>query len=202
MARNTKRTKEQELAIRLKWIERQRDHERREKERYKEVAYYDALTREARVSTRFGFEERLKNRLTEVEARTLRGEVRQNVLLLIDLDEFKAINDTYGHQIGDEAIVAAAKAIQERLRDSDVLGRLGGDEFVILARVRDEAGLNALKDRIKNNIMLERVHCGDKEIRLRASVGATFIYPGDSVERVLDRADQLMYIDKEANKAK
>jgi diguanylate cyclase (GGDEF)-like protein len=173
MARKKTRTKEQELEIENRWLKRQHRRSAQEIVRYKEIAYYDTLTAEARVLTKFGFLEQLKSRLSEVEARTLRGDVRQNALLYIDMDDFKVINDTYGHSAGDIVLKAVSKAIQDGLRDSDVLGRLHGDEFAILARVRGEEGLARLQWRIKNTITLLRVQCKGEEVTVRASIGGS-----------------------------
>lgn len=182
--------------IRLRWAERRLSLLVKENTRLKEVAYYDALTRESAALSRYGFIERLQTRLTEVDERGRRGETRQTGFLYIDLDDFKPINDRYGHDTGDAVIRAFAQAVQSVLRGTDILGRLGGDEFAVLARVRGEAGLNRLKSRIQQAIAIASVNYRGTELSIKASIGKTFLSPGDSVEEILNRGDQLMYQDK------
>lgn len=183
------RTREQELEQRVKALEKQ-------VEQLKEVAYYDELTRESAVLSRYGFMERLKARLTEVDHRNQRGEAREMCVLYIDLDDFKVVNDLYGHEAGDAVLKAFATEVQGVLRGSDIIGRLGGDEFVVLAWVRGEDGSTRLKNRVQQAITLTSVRYRNHEIFVRASIGISTLSPGDSVERLLDRADQLMYEEK------
>ena len=105
-------------------IENVTDRKRAE-ERLKELADHDSLTG---LLNRRRFDEEL--RLTLLRLRRHGG---QATLLLIDLDRFKGVNDTYGHKTGDEVLVAVAAALRERLRETDVVARLGGDEFAAIA---------------------------------------------------------------------
>lgn len=107
-------------------------------------------------------------------------------LMLIDLNDFKMVNDTQGHQAGDLILVKTAKAIKEVVRDSDVIARWGGDEFIILLR---ECNL------VQAKRLVERLH---KKLDglITASVGITEYQPGDTQDIMLARADQLMYEEK------
>jgi diguanylate cyclase (GGDEF)-like protein len=186
--------------LRLRWAERRLSRLLKENEHLKEIAYYDGLTRESAVLSRYGFIERLQGRLTEVDERNRRGETRQTGFLYIDLNDFKAVNDQYGHDAGDAVIRAFAQAVQDVLRGSDILGRLGGDEFAVLARVRGEDGLHRLKTRVQQAIAIASVIHKGVELSVRASIGMTILTPGDNVRDILVRADRLMYEDKSFQK--
>jgi diguanylate cyclase (GGDEF)-like protein/PAS domain S-box-containing protein len=121
------------------------------------------------------------------------------VLVMIDLNGFKHINDTYGHRIGDQALRTIASALKERVRDTDVLARVGGDEFALLmpyARVEDAA---VIAEDLRSVVSGCRVEVdGSSEVRLSASIGFVQIdknTPND--ETILDEVDRLMYSDKE-----
>jgi diguanylate cyclase (GGDEF)-like protein/putative nucleotidyltransferase with HDIG domain len=134
-------------------------------------------------------------------AERLKGEV---ALIVIDIDEFKAINDTYGHHIGDYALREVAAALQNGLRPYDLCVRYAGDEFIIVlaecSREAAEAKRRELQERI-GNIEIE-VQKG-KHLRLAASVGASvFPHDGRTYEELLADADQRMYADKAARRGR
>jgi diguanylate cyclase (GGDEF)-like protein len=99
------------------------------------------------------------------------AEAGQAALLLIDLDGFKQVNDTYGHAVGDALLKLFASALQARMRRGDTLARLGGDEFVILARdVSGKAGAQALADSVL--VMLDNIQTIDgHSVAVSASIG-------------------------------
>ena len=121
----------------------------------------------------------------------------QHALLMIDVDHFKPVNDTYGHQAGDKVLTELAQQISSSFRVSDIIGRIGGDEFfVLMTRVPDreavEKKVNVLRDKINT------VHYGD--IHMSASIGVS-MFPSDS--RTLDEmyalADKAMYAAKKTH---
>ncbi len=124
-------------------------------------------------------------------------------LFFIDLDRFKEVNDTLGHQTGDVLLVEAARRISACIRESDTVARLGGDEFtVILPQLHDTAHI----EKIAQNIIatLSEPFSGGREqaqIYLSASIGIT-LYPSDAVnvEHLLRNADQAMYVAKNAGR--
>ncbi|HJR10189.1 MAG TPA: GGDEF domain-containing protein [Rhodanobacteraceae bacterium] len=125
-------------------------------------------------------------------------------LIVIDVDEFKAINDNYGHQIGDVALREVAAALQNGLRPYDLCVRYAGDEFIIVlaecSRETAEVKRIELQERI-SAIQIE-VRPG-KHLRLAASVGASvFPHDGRTYETLLANADQRMYHDKAARRDK
>jgi diguanylate cyclase (GGDEF)-like protein len=122
-------------------------------------------------------------------------------VLYIDIDHFKAINDTYGHAVGDEAIKAMTRICQENIRESDVLGRLGGDEFGIILQ---ECGLEyAIQTAEKlRACVAEHIIANDIEtIRLSISIGAvTIVDRDDDAFDILKRADKNLYQAKQAGR--
>lgn len=114
------------------------------------------------------------------------------VVLFIDLDDFKAVNDLHGHRAGDEVLRAVATRLEAALRPEDLIARYGGDEFaVLLAGMAIEDALEVgqrLADTGRSPIRL-----GELEIRVGISVGATSSRPGDGIDSVVDRADRAMY---------
>lgn len=115
-------------------------------------------------------------------------------LLFIDLDRFKAVNDLYGHQVGDELLVAVATRLSGLLRAGDTLARLSGDEFVVLCEDLDTSkAIDPLLARLKE-AMTRPFAVSNGEVHVTASVGISFADPsGDSPEELLRRADQAMY---------
>jgi len=123
----------------------------------------------------------------------------RHALLMIDMDHFKAINDTYGHPAGDQALVDTANVIRENFRSSDIVGRIGGDEFfVLMTHVPDRATVE--KKAISLVEKLNRVHYAD--IYLSASVGIS-VYPEDAgdLDNMYSKADKAMYEAKKARNA-
>jgi diguanylate cyclase (GGDEF)-like protein/PAS domain S-box-containing protein len=120
-------------------------------------------------------------------------------LLFIDLDKFKSVNDTLGHDVGDQLLVGMSERLAELMRDSDTVARLGGDEFVVLAEEIESAGeAMALADRVLD--ALERPFpVGRSDVAMLASVGvAVSASPETSPEEMLREADLAMYRAKAA----
>jgi diguanylate cyclase (GGDEF)-like protein len=152
-------------------LERERDAMRR-------FALRDPLTG---LGNRRMLDERLRYEI----ARHARHEQRFTVLVL-DLDGFKAVNDRFGHEAGDEVLREVAAALREAVRGQDTVVRLGGDEFCVLAPETDTAGAAHLEERVHE--ALAEVSSG--VVGMRASVGAA-IFPldGEGPERLLAVAD-------------
>ncbi len=117
-------------------------------------------------------------------------------ILYVDLDGFKAINDSYGHAFGDKAIAEAATRMRSALRRHEIAGRIGGDEFAVLVNFTDHSELEAIAQRLLQAVAAPMVF-DEVEIRLSASVGiAMFPDDGSSAEDLLSHADSAMYIAK------
>ena len=125
-------------------------------------------------------------------------------LVILDIDDFKPINDTYGHLVGDEAIKITAHALQSLLRTSDTIARFGGDEFIICLVDPDKDTASTIVNRILNEfnakmIPVTRNH-EKQEIPINLSIGYTAYKNDDDFKTMLQRADQALYISKEAGK--
>ncbi|MDM4721403.1 diguanylate cyclase [Micromonospora sp. WMMA1363] len=108
----------------------------------------------------------------------------RTALLAIDVDGFKSVNDTYGHQAGDRVLVGLARALEGALRHGDELYRIGGDEFVAVIEV------NRPEEAIR---IAERLTVAARRIGRTISVGVALPHPGESPDRTLRRADQALY---------
>jgi diguanylate cyclase (GGDEF)-like protein len=115
-------------------------------------------------------------------------------VLMIDLDHFKNINDTYGHDVGDKVLREAARSCNEILRKIDVLGRYGGEEFVMILPETGLIDAVALGQRLRNRIELLEVYSGSTRVKVTASIGVASLSALDAgIESVLVRADEAMY---------
>ena len=134
----------------------------------------------------------LRDRLETALTRTQRTSARLAVLF-VDLDKFKEVNDTFGHDVGDEVLVSVSAGILGALRSNDTVARLGGDEFVVIAEeLTDDDDLVALVERLRAGIG-RPVPVGGHEIRVRASVGVAMAGPnGATGEELMRRADLAM----------
>jgi diguanylate cyclase (GGDEF)-like protein/PAS domain S-box-containing protein len=152
------------------------------------IATHDSLTR---LTNRLHFRDRLK---AAIDGSSKRGKV---ALLLADLDGFKQVNDSYGHDVGDRLLVAAARRLRRAVGRQGIVSRLGGDEFtVILPRCRSDAWLETIAERV-----LQALHCPlslrGAEIAAGASIGiATCAGRGVTVSGLLKEADLALYAAK------
>lgn len=118
-------------------------------------------------------------------------------MLMFDIDDFKNINDTYGHATGDDILRDIAHLVQETLRADDHLGRWGGEEFVVITKGLDQDASLKLANRLCRNIEQHTFPITDQ---LTVSIGLTLLQPGDQPRQLFERADQGMYLAKMAGK--
>jgi diguanylate cyclase (GGDEF)-like protein len=124
-------------------------------------------------------------------------------LLFIDLNGFKTVNDTLGHEAGDAILISVARSIQAMIRKYDIFVRLGGDEFVLLLPDTDEPMAHAFVARLRQTLAALDVGkaCAlDTNLRISASVGISRHHPPQSLEDLIRAADQHMYEDKTLSK--
>jgi len=121
---------------------------------------------------------------------------REYGLLLIDLDRFKQVNDTHGHDIGDAILKVVAETLEHTVRTMDHVGRWGGEEFLVLMTGVNAIGLGDLAERCRVMIAQSCVRREASRVSVTASIGATLLSHGDSAERAIRRADELMYQSK------
>ncbi|MEV0901502.1 diguanylate cyclase [Actinoplanes sp. NPDC049802] len=125
---------------------------------------------------------------------------RQLAAVMLDIDKFKAINDTYGHGVGDEVIRAVATRIRGRLRHSDVLGRYGGEEFAAVLPDHDGHAVE-LAERIRQAVAGDPIDTHAGPLPVTISVGLARLGPGDTaLDDLLARADHALYRAKEAGR--
>lgn len=114
-------------------------------------------------------------------------------VIMLDMDHFKQLNDTYGHQAGDAALKATALLLREQLRNVDMVFRYGGEEFVLVLSNTGPAATAIVAERIRAAIQNLCFLVGDRPVRLSASLGyATFRW-SESPDELLQRADQALY---------
>ncbi len=118
------------------------------------------------------------------------------MVALLDIDYFKSVNDTYGHQAGDRCLQAFAQAVQASIRTTDRLARWGGEEFLILLTDTDFVLGLACLERVRAQVAQMAVAVGEVEIRVTVSIGVTQYQPGDAIEQTIDRADLALYAAK------
>ena len=167
--------------------------QKKEHERMQQMAFHDPLTG---LANRNLFENYFKHCLA-----SSRYFPQKMAVIFIDLDGFKAVNDTFGHDAGDLLLMEVARRFKTQLRGSDLLARMGGDEFVaLLTRVNRES-LAPVADRIIEAFNEEFIIKGQR-INIGASVGIS-IYPddGSDLETLINNADRAMYMAKRKGKS-
>lgn len=153
-------------------------------------ADHDALTR---VHNRGHFDKRLREELER------HGRYSHPLtMLLLDLDHFKKINDTFGHQAGDEVLRTMADTIRSVVRSTDYVARYGGEEFVVLLPHTDEPQARTLAERLRKRMASRRVHHQEKVITATVSIGLATMRPGSlgNTEELLQQADRALYLAK------
>ena len=121
-------------------------------------------------------------------------------LLYCDLDRFKPINDTYGHEVGDAVLKGVVKLICSKVRASDVVARVGGDEFVILMWNLRELDAQARARALEKLVEETPLHCGGKHLKLGISIGLSYLQPQDTLADFVRRGDEAMYARKRERK--
>ena len=142
---------------------------------------------------RRGFERELKRSLAYLKRHSASA-----ALLYIDLDRFKAINDSHGHAAGDAVLKAVAMVIARQVRASDLVARLGGDEFAVLLWNLSAADAQAKAEAVEAAIARTTATHAGRQLSVGASVGSAPLLPLDTPASVLERADAAMYARKAA----
>ena len=169
-----------------------RQRQIRQLESFKHEARTDALTG---LFNRRGFKEILARRVGERNRR--KSPVS---LLILDVDEFKILNDRFGHPIGDAVLCGVGDILSRQVRQSDVVARPGGDEFVIVMPATDLDDAGNVAERIRRLIASHCFLLEKSEIKVSVSVGVAEATPGESAEALYKRADQAVYAAKQAGR--
>ncbi|MGM0553136.1 MAG: EAL domain-containing protein [Pseudomonadota bacterium] len=175
------------------WLYEDVTHERQTAQQLVYLAEHDALTG---LYNRHRFQQHLEQLIHREQRRNGRF-----ALIYFDLDEFKSINDTFGHRAGDTVLVRAAGEIASLVRDQDMFARLGGDEFALLADLESGEAPAQTAERITRAISAIPFRFRGKNYRLTASIGIA-LYPehGDNTEDLVAHADAAMYQAKDSGK--
>jgi len=142
----------------------------------------------------------LTDRLIQEIRRSERNE-NSFALFFIDLDDFKMINDTYGHDVGDQLLKGIAQRFEKNRRKSDTFARIGGDEFILMAlNVTNDTKLQLLTEKYKA-LFLNPVFIQNKKLKITASIGiAVFPIDGTDSKTLIKMADHAMYHSKKSGK--
>lgn len=180
------------------------DHEHKRQEEEAQLVYkaqHDSLTN---LPNRFLFMERLDYSIKAKSRTTIKGAV-----IFIDLDNFKPVNDNFGHHVGDLLLIKVANILKDSIREEDTVARLGGDEFVVLIDHLDNSDKNISKNKLvsisnKIRVAIEQTHILDnEEINISASIGVV-MFPEEfkNKEEIIKASDQAMYDSKKSGKNK
>ena len=153
------------------------------------MAFIDSLT--GLGNRQFG-ERQLESALSELDRHG-----RTFGLLLLDIDDFKSVNDSWGHETGDAVLRAVGRTLSGAARTEDFTARWGGEEFLILVRESEIPGLGSAGERIRRMVAAASVSLPGAEIGVTVSIGGTIARPGETAAELLRRADALLYRSKE-----
>lgn len=137
-----------------------------------------------------------EDRFSQAVARSERS-AKKFAIVSIDMDEFKSVNDTYGHPMGDKVLIKVARRLEKTIRGSDTCARIGGDEFAVIAEdIRNKGDVMRVMQKISSSLQGE-VSIENQKILINASMGAS-IYPlhGESMEKLFKAADKALYLVK------
>ena len=161
-------------------------------EQITEMATRDALTQALNRRA-------MTKELTQVHQLLQRYESAE-CLIFIDLDHFKTINDRFGHDAGDRALVAACEALRRLTRDTDVLCRWGGEEFLVLLRHTTLDAGTLVAERMRLALKGCTVHASGQDVTITGSMGVAQVVKGESLKSWIQRADQACYAAKHAGR--
>lgn len=157
----------------------------RRSETLEQAALTDALTG---MQNRRYFDDALREYLDEF------GRIGKPVgLMVLDLDHFKAVNDTHGHDVGDEVLRSVAYCLREFTRYHDVVARLGGEEFAIVVPNLDEESLRKFAERIRKAIADLEIKAGDVRLRVTTSIGLAIWDGSEAPDAFYRKADKMLY---------
>lgn len=182
----------QELKVRISGAERILKLENRLKSAYQKLydeSIHDVLTGTLNRRT-------LMNRISDTFG-TYNGNIG---IILVDIDDFKKINDNYGHLIGDDVLRDFSTIISQCLRKSDFVGRYGGEEFLIVLPGLDLKESINVAERIRLSLESEVFNFGGFSLKLTASFGVTVLRKGEDIKTSLQRADDALYDAKKSGK--
>lgn len=154
------------------------------------LALTDSLTG---LANRNAFSSKFENAI----ANTMRAK-NKLALLMIDLDKFKPVNDTYGHPVGDQVLIHVADTLREICRKTDIIARLGGDEFAVVLTNLDLSAQSHLAAAKIIEALQTPIVVDDKTVQIGASIGIAYLPDdADDIDELIVKADQALYLAKE-----
>lgn len=167
--------------------------------RLSEQALYDEARRDG--LTQLGNRKFLSEQLNQHPCLLTKHDRCRIALLMIDLDDFKTLNDSLGHETGDRVLLTIAERLKQVIRGEDMLFRIGGDEFAIITKmVREEEGAISLAERLMFTISGQQIEQGGRKIQVGASIGIAYDDGAMSADELIRNADLAMYDAKRAGK--
>lgn len=163
-------------------------------EMLEKLAFYDELT--GVLNRRAG------NASFQVELERCIRKDHNICIAMVDIDHFKAINDTYGHQVGDKVLKEVADILKKTLRPYDVVCRYGGEEFMLIAEINTVAQAKQLLERVREKIADAAIQVDDNQVSVTASFGALVETPKSHLQmsELVKQADKALYQAKEAGR--
>jgi diguanylate cyclase (GGDEF)-like protein len=152
-----------------------------------EVATTDVLTR---IPNRRATQTFLEKELSRVQRSQ-----SEFTVLLVDIDNFKQVNDRWGHAVGDDVLVKTASVFHSMIRKQDLVGRWGGEEFLII--VPGSCDSKALAERLRREIANTKYSYGTASFGITVSIGVACAGPSDQIDQILKNADQALYLSKQ-----
>ena len=165
---------------------------RRYQQRIAALATTDVLTE---LPNRRGFDILAEQALQEAQR-----EQSPLCAVLLDLDNFKLINDEHGHLAGDEVLQRFARQLRDKLRQSDILCRWGGEEFILLLKNTDRQAAHDLAEKLRQQCAQQRYAIADQTLQVTASLGLSQWQPGESLHSLLGRTDRALYRAKQSGR--
>ncbi len=197
--RETEETRQQQLEIQLAHLnsrvhgmENEGEKLRQRLQEKHEQAVRDPLTG---LHNRLAYDERVMQ-----EFARWKRYGQPMVLMMIDVDHFKHVNDTYGHKAGDKALVLIADQLRNHLRESDFLARFGGEEFVVLMPETDLESAVVAAEKLRAAVEKCQFHYQNTQVSITFSAGLAQLCKNDNPESLFQRADEAMYRAKEAGR--
>lgn len=140
--------------------------------------------------------EQLDKRLSEIG----RDTHKQLAVALLDLDRFKSVNDSYGHQAGDRVLYEFSQTVHKMIRRQDYFGRYGGEEFLLVLVDLDHQNAYEFAERIRKCLAEKIYLVGEHKLQVTTSIGLTMAVPGEKMAGVIERADKALYAAKHAGR--
>jgi diguanylate cyclase (GGDEF)-like protein/PAS domain S-box-containing protein len=163
----------------------------RTRKRMKELEDTALLDELTQIGNRRYLERHLKASMLEFDL----DETRFGVLFC-DIDNFKLVNDTYGHNSGDKILRMVSQTLKASIRATDVVGRWGGEEFLVIMQDLDKNELFVIAEKLLIKVAKSHIEFSDNTVSPTISIGGTMVQKGDAAETVVNRADKLMYQSK------